>query len=74
MLVVLFAVSLPATWNYVMFMKREKSAYLGMRFDYLYSIYAIFAVAMIVRHARLACARRCAAPTTPTITDAGESR
>src|SRR5439155_12133630 len=28
-LVVLFLVSLPASWNYVLFMKREKSAYLG---------------------------------------------
>src|SRR5689334_5398735 len=27
-LVVLFVVSLPASWNYVLFMKREKSAYL----------------------------------------------
>lgn len=53
-LIVLFAVSLPATWNYVIFMKREKSAYLGMRFDYLYSIYVIFAVVCIVKHARLA--------------------
>jgi hypothetical protein len=35
-------------------MKREKSAYLGMPFDYLYSIYIIFSVACIVRHARLA--------------------
>ena len=35
-------------------MKREKSAYLGMRFDYLYSIYVIFAVACIVKHVRLA--------------------
>ena len=41
-LVVLFIISLPASWNYVLFMKREKSAYLGMRFDYLYSIYVIF--------------------------------
>lgn len=53
-LVVLLAVSLPATWNYVAFMKREKSAYLGMRFDYLYSIYVIFAVVCIVKHVRLA--------------------
>jgi len=50
-LIVLFVVSLPASWNYVLFMKREKSAFLGMRFDYLYSIYIIFAVACIVRHA-----------------------
>ena len=53
-LVVLFVVSLPASWNYVLFMKREKSAYLGMRFDYLYSIYVIFSVASIVKHARIA--------------------
>ena len=53
-LVVLFVVSLPASWNYVLFMKREKSAYLGMRFDYLYSIYIIFSVACIVKHVRIA--------------------
>jgi TRAP-type C4-dicarboxylate transport system permease small subunit len=53
-LVVLFVVSLPASWNYVLFMKREKSAYLGMRFDYLYSIYVIFAVACIVKHGLIA--------------------
>ena len=53
-LVVLFAISLPATWNYVLFMKREKSAFLGMRFDYLYSIYVIFAIAWIVRHGWIA--------------------
>jgi len=53
-LVVLFVVSLPASWNYVLFMKREKSAYLGMRFDYLYSIYLIFAVACIFKHGWIA--------------------
>ena len=53
-LVVLFVVSLPASWNYVLFMKREKSAYLGMRFDYLYSIYVIFSVACIVKHGWIA--------------------
>ena len=53
-LVVLFVVSLPASWNYVLFMKREKSAYLGMRFDYLYSIYVIFSVACIVKHVLIA--------------------
>lgn len=53
-LVILFAVSLPATWKYVLFMKRERSAYLGMRFDYLYCIYVIFAVASIVKHALIA--------------------
>ncbi len=53
-LVVLFVVSLPASWNYVLFMKREKSAYLGMPFDYLYSIYIIFSAACIVKHVRIA--------------------
>ena len=52
-LILLLAISLPATWSYVAFMKREHSAYLQMRFDFLYSIYLIFAVACIVRHARL---------------------
>jgi C4-dicarboxylate transporter, DctQ subunit len=53
-LIILLAISLPATWHYVAFMKREHSAYLHMRFDALYSIYLIFAVACIVRHAVLA--------------------
>jgi len=33
----------------VTFMKVEKSAYLRIRFDWLYSIYVLFAVAMIFR-------------------------
>jgi TRAP-type C4-dicarboxylate transport system permease small subunit len=53
-LIVLLAWSLPATWRYVAFMKREHSAYLHMRFDLLYSIYLVFAVTCIVNHARLA--------------------
>ena len=53
-LVVLFIISLPASWNYVLFMKREKSAYLGMRFDYLYSIYILLSVACIVKHGWIA--------------------
>ncbi len=48
-LVVLFAISLPAVIDYVLFMKVERTAYLKIRFDWLYSIYAIFAVATIVR-------------------------
>ena len=53
-LIVLLVVSLPATWKYVAFMKREHSAYLHMRFDLLYSIYVVFVVAVIVNHLRLA--------------------
>jgi TRAP-type C4-dicarboxylate transport system permease small subunit len=48
-LVVLFSISLPAVIDYITFMKVEKTAYLDVRFDYLYSIYGVFAVAMIVR-------------------------
>lgn len=53
-LIVLMALSLPATWHYIAFMRRERSAYLGMRFDYLYSIYFVFAVVCILRQARVA--------------------
>lgn len=52
--VVVFTWSLPAMVDYVTFMKVERSAYLGIRFDLLYSVYLIFAVAMIVRHAVIA--------------------
>jgi C4-dicarboxylate transporter, DctQ subunit len=53
-LVVFYAIALPGVIGYVTFMKVEKSAYLGIRFDYLYSIYVVFAVAAIVRYAWLA--------------------
>jgi C4-dicarboxylate transporter, DctQ subunit len=49
-LIVLYVVSLPATWNYVTFMKVEKTAYLKIRFDWLFSIYLVFAVAVIARY------------------------
>src|SRR5690606_31681686 len=47
--VVLFGISLPAVVDYVDFMKVERTAYLKIRFDWLYSIDAFFAVAVIVR-------------------------
>jgi len=49
-LVVLYVASLPATWNYVTFMKVEKTAYLKIRFDWLFSIYVVFAAAIIARY------------------------
>ena len=49
-IVALYAISLPATIKYVSFMKVEHTSYLKIRFDYLYSIYVIFAVAIIVRY------------------------
>lgn len=49
-LIVLYAMSLPATLDYVLFMKVEKTAYLDIRFDVLYVIYPVFAAAVIVRY------------------------
>jgi TRAP-type C4-dicarboxylate transport system permease small subunit len=51
-LIVLFGMSLPASWAYVTFMKVEKSSYLGIRMDVMYSIYLVFAVAVIARSLR----------------------
>ena len=47
--IALFAWSMPATWDYVTFMKVQRTAYLGIRFDWLYGIYIVFAVMVIVR-------------------------
>ena len=48
--VILYGISLPAAYDYVTFMKVEKSSYLNIRMDWLFSIYLIFAVAVIVRY------------------------
>ena len=49
--IVLFGMAMPATIKYVAFMKVEKSSYLHIRLDILYSVYVVFAVAVIVRYA-----------------------
>jgi TRAP-type C4-dicarboxylate transport system permease small subunit len=49
--VVLFGMAMPATIKYVTFMKVESSSYLKIRLDILYSVYIVFAVAVIVRYA-----------------------
>jgi TRAP-type C4-dicarboxylate transport system permease small subunit len=51
--IVLLAIALPAVIGYVTFLKVERSAYLGIRLDLLYSIYIVFSVAAIVRYAAL---------------------
>jgi TRAP-type C4-dicarboxylate transport system permease small subunit len=51
-IIILFGMSLPASWSYVTFMKVEKSSYLGIRMDITYSIYIVFAVAVIGRALR----------------------
>ena len=49
-LVTLYALSLPAVIDYVTFMKVQETSYLDIRFDWLFSIYVIFAVAAIARY------------------------
>jgi TRAP-type C4-dicarboxylate transport system permease small subunit len=49
-LIVLYGASLPATVSYVAFMKVEKSSYLDVPFDWLFSIYPVFLVAILVRY------------------------
>src|SRR5512132_840458 len=49
--IVLFGMALPATIKYVAFMEVESSSYLKIRLDVLYSVYVVFAVAVIVRYA-----------------------
>lgn len=51
--VVVFSASLPATAEYVRFMRIERSAALGLRMDWVFSIWLVFAVAMIIRHAAI---------------------
>jgi C4-dicarboxylate transporter DctQ subunit len=48
--VALYGLSLPGTYKYVAFMKVERSSYLNIRLDWLYSIYLIFVVATILRY------------------------
>lgn len=49
-LIGLYTISFPAVVDYVTFMKVEKTAYLKIRFDVLYSIYVVFVVAVLVRY------------------------
>ena len=48
--VILYGATLKASFDYVSFMKVEKSSYLKIRMDWLFSIYVIFLVAVIVRY------------------------
>jgi C4-dicarboxylate transporter DctQ subunit len=70
--VVLFGMALPATISYVTFMKVESSSYLKIRLDLLYSVYVVFAVAVIVRYAwAMVSAVRGVAPEEADITKTG---
>lgn len=65
--IVTFAVSLPAIIDYVTFMRVERASYIGVRLDYLFSIYVIFAVSAIVRY--LWVAWRAVRGEPPEVTD-----
>jgi len=49
-LVILYGLSLKPSFDYVAFMKVEKSSYLKIRMDWLFSIYVLFLVAVIARY------------------------
>ncbi|HET7297204.1 MAG TPA: TRAP transporter small permease subunit [Burkholderiales bacterium] len=49
-LVALYGASLKPSFDYVAFMKVEKSSYLKIRMDGLFSIYVVFLVAVIARY------------------------
>src|SRR5262245_22368281 len=49
-LIALYSISLPAVISYVRFMKVEHGAHIRITFDWLYSIYVVFAVASIIRY------------------------
>jgi TRAP-type C4-dicarboxylate transport system permease small subunit len=51
-ILVLFGLSLKPSYEYVAFMKVEKSSYLGVRMDITYSIYIVFVVAVLLRAVR----------------------
>jgi TRAP-type C4-dicarboxylate transport system permease small subunit len=48
--VALYSISLPAAYNYVSFMRVERSAYLRIPINWLYCIFVIFSVACICRY------------------------
>ena len=45
-----YIVSLPASYRYVSFMKVERSAYLHIPINWLYSVFIVFMVACICRY------------------------
>ncbi|MFZ2100820.1 MAG: TRAP transporter small permease subunit [Oricola sp.] len=45
----IFLYTLPAAWNYVAFMHIERTAYMRWPFDWVFSIYIPFALAIIMR-------------------------
>lgn len=50
-LVIAMAASLPASLDYITFYEIKSSSTLGIRLDYVFSVYAIFSIALIIRYA-----------------------
>lgn len=50
-LIAAVATALPASLDYITFYEIKSSSTLGIRLDYVFSVYAIFSVALIVRYA-----------------------
>jgi TRAP-type C4-dicarboxylate transport system permease small subunit len=61
-----YGISLPATYRYVSFMKVERSAYLHVPINIMYSVYIVFAVACICRYCWLAYRAICGAKSPAT--------
>jgi TRAP-type C4-dicarboxylate transport system permease small subunit len=69
--VLLYGAALPASYEYVSFMKVEKSSYLRIPLNWLFSIYLVFCVAVIARYLwRLSQLVRGRDPEAPDITRA----
>ena len=49
-LLILYGLALKPSFDYVAFMKVEKSSYLKIRMDWLFSIYVVFLAAVLVRY------------------------
>ena len=49
-LIALYGAALKASFDYVTFMKVERSSYLKIRMDWLYSIFMVFMVAILARY------------------------
>ena len=54
LIVVLLALSVPATWSYISFMHVEKSASMGIPMSWVFGLYLVFVFAMCIRHAGIA--------------------
>jgi C4-dicarboxylate transporter DctQ subunit len=50
-LIAAIAAALPAAWDYITFYEIKSSSTLGIRLDYVFSVYAIFSVGIILRYA-----------------------